>query len=210
MLSCYSVRTYELMDFLSSKSACQLLAEFPLKRKGLPSLEAGFLHLQKQGTSQTHSGAVFHHEKCEKYLFYRKFRPLNSRGEESSQPSLYPSLLPLLIAFLLVTLEKFCSAERLCKYQRGHCQRQTWRHQRDHQERFFSTEGCTSRYALPGLLVPDVSWEQRVQGMNPREIKYSKKQILGKCLDAINHGAFRKLILNDVIKIAHERSVNIT
>lgn len=72
MLSCYSVRSYELTDFLSSKPACQLLAEFPLKGKGLPSLEAEFLHLQKQRTSQTHSQAVLHHEKCEKYLFYSK------------------------------------------------------------------------------------------------------------------------------------------
>lgn len=72
ILSCYSVRSYELTVFLSSKPTCQLLAEFPLKRKGLPSLEAGFLHLQKQGTSQTPSQAVFHHEKYERYLFYRK------------------------------------------------------------------------------------------------------------------------------------------
>lgn len=65
-------------------------------------------------------------------------------------------------------------------------------------------------YILPGLSVPDVSWEQRVQGMDPREIKYSKEQNLEKFVDTINHGAFRKLILNDVIKIAHERSVNVT
>lgn len=57
---------------------------------------------------------------------------------------------------------------------------------------------------------PSVSWEQRVQGMNPREIKYSKELILGKFVDTINHGTFRKLILNDVIKIAHERSANVT
>lgn len=57
MLSCYSVRNYELTDFLSSKPGCQLLAEFPLKRRGLPSLEAEFFHLQKQGTRQTHSQA---------------------------------------------------------------------------------------------------------------------------------------------------------
>lgn len=33
ILSCYSVRSYELTDFLSSKPACQLLAEFPLKQR---------------------------------------------------------------------------------------------------------------------------------------------------------------------------------
>lgn len=71
----------------------------------------------------------------------------------SSQPVLYISLLPLLIAFLLVTLEKFCSAGRLYKYQRGHGQRQTWRHQRDHQETCLSAEGSTCQYVLPGLLV---------------------------------------------------------
>lgn len=38
--------------------------------------------------------------------FTEKFRPVNSRGEESSQPSPYPSLLPLLSPFLLVTLER--------------------------------------------------------------------------------------------------------
>lgn len=46
--------------------------------------------------------------------------------------------------------------------------------------------------------------------MNPREIKYSKEQILEKFVDPINNGTIRKLILNDIIKIAHERSVNET
>lgn len=46
--------------------------------------------------------------------------------------------------------------------------------------------------------------------MNPREIKYSEEWILEKFVDTINHGTFRKLILNDVIKITHERSVNVT
>lgn len=55
---------------------------------------------------------------------------------------------------------------------------------------------------------PFVSWEKRVHGMNPREIKYSRELILGKFVDTINHRTFRKLILNDVIKIAHERSAN--
>lgn len=55
-----------------------------------------------------------------------------------------------------------------------------------------------------------LSWEHRVQGMNPREIKYSKEQILEKCVDPITNGTTRKLILNDIIKIAHERSVNET
>lgn len=46
--------------------------------------------------------------------------------------------------------------------------------------------------------------------MNPREIKYSEEWILEKFVDIINHGTFRKLILNYVIRIAHERSVNVT
>lgn len=54
----------------------------------------------------------------------------------------------------------------------------TWRQQRDGQEEVLSTDGHASQYALLGLLVPDVSWEQKVQGTNPREIKYSEGLIL--------------------------------
>lgn len=145
MLSCYSVRSYELTDFLSSKSACQLLAEFPPKRKGCPARRQDFSTCRNREQAKLIHRLCFIMRSMRNTFFTEKFRPLNSRGEESSQPLLYPSLLPLLIAFLLVTLEKFCSAGRPCKYQRGHCQRQTWRHQRDHQKRCLSTEGCTSQ-----------------------------------------------------------------
>lgn len=107
-----------------------------------------------------------------------KIRPLNSRREESSQSSPYPALLLLLPAFLLVTFERHYSTGRLCKHQGGRCQIATWRHQRGDQVGVLSTEGHAPLYALLGLLVPDVSWEQRVQRTNPREIKYPEGLIL--------------------------------
>lgn len=124
----------------------------PWNGKGCPAWRQDFSTCRNREPAKLLHRLCFIMRSVRNTYFTEKFRPLNSRGEESSQPSRYPSLLPLLIAFLVVTLEKFCSAGRLCKYQRGHCQRQTWRHQRDHQERFLSTEGCASRYALPGLL----------------------------------------------------------
>lgn len=128
------------------------------KGKGCPAWRQNFSTCRNREQAKLIHRLCFIMRSVRNTYFTVKFRPLNSRGEESSQPLLYPSLLPLRIAFLLATLEKFCSAGRLCTYQIGDCQRQMWRHQRDHQERCLLTDGCTSQYALPDSAFCSQMW----------------------------------------------------
>lgn len=57
--------------FLVQQTSLPAPCWVPPEKERLPSQETGFFHLQKHGTSQTHSQAVLHHEKYEKYFFYR-------------------------------------------------------------------------------------------------------------------------------------------
>lgn len=182
MLSCYLVRSYELTIYFffffvqqtSLPAPCWVLRE----REGAaqpgdrisPPAETGNKSNSLIGCVSSWQVWVI--------LILQKNLDLWAVGEKSpvSLCLIHPS--SRYTVFLLVTLERYYSTGRLCKHQRGHYQMEIWRHQRDNRERVLSTEGCASQYALLGLLVPDVSWEQSVQGTNPREIKYSEGLIL--------------------------------
>lgn len=83
------------------------LLNSPWKGKGCPAWRQDFSTCRNREQAKLIHGLCFIMKSVRNTYFTEKFRPLNSGGEESSQPLLYPSLLPLLIAFFLVTLEKF-------------------------------------------------------------------------------------------------------
>lgn len=83
----------------ANKLASSLLSSL-CKGKGCPGWRQDFSTCRNREQAKLIHRLCFIMRNVRNTYFTEKFRPLNSRGEESSQPLFYPSLLPLLIAFL--------------------------------------------------------------------------------------------------------------